>query len=140
VSAGVFVVSALTLLAALAHPSHTSTAELVARGDSIHVAIRLFADDLIGAGDLRAYVRRHFGMTDAAGTPVPLGWAGARRAGDEVFVRLAGRSSSGLSGAVVRHELLMERFADQVNLVRATYGGRTRTLVYLRGEGPKALP
>ena len=128
------------VLAGAGHPTHTSTARLTARGDSIHVAIRLFADDLAGTGDLRAYVGERFAIRDARGEPVALHWAGSKRSGDELVVRLSGAVAGGLRGAVVRHELLMERFADQVNLVRATYGGRTATLVFVRGDRPKGLP
>lgn len=139
-SPGALAVSVLALLGALAHPSHTSTAELTARGDSIHVTIRLFADDLAGTGDLSTYVAGRFRVVDARGAPIALEWAGAKRSGDVLVVRLGGRAPGGLSGAKVRHELLMERFADQVNLVRATYGGRTRTLVFVHGDGPRTLP
>ena len=38
------------------------------------------------------------------------------------------------------NRVLTERFADQVNLVRATYAGRSATLIFTRGDGPKALP
>jgi hypothetical protein len=130
----------VALLAAGAHPSHTSTAELVGRDDSVRVAIRIFADDLAGTGDLRAYVAERFAITDARGVPVPLEWAGSKRSGDVIVVRLGGRMPGGLSGAVVRHQLLMERFADQVNLVRARYAGHAVTLVFTRGDPPKALP
>lgn len=128
------------LVVAASHPTHTSTAELAVRGDSVHLAIRIFADDLAGTGDLRAYVEDHFDIVDAAGATVPLGWRGTRHTGSVVTVRLSGAARDGLRGAVVRHELLMERFVDQVNFVRATVGGRTTTLVFVHGDRPKALP
>ncbi len=131
----------LGLLAApVEHPTHTSAAEVIARGDSVLVAIRIFADDLAGTGDLRRYVARRFGIVDGKGTPVRLEWAGSEPTDDVLVVRLRGRAQAGLSRAVIRHQILTERFTDQVNLVRATYGGRTATLVFVGGEGPKALP
>ena len=139
-SPGALLAPLLALLTAVAHPSHTSTAELVARGDSVHVAIRIFADDLAGTGDPRTYVAERFAIVDGRGAPLSLEWTGSKRSGDVLVVRLRGRTRGGLSGAAVRHELLMERFPDQVNVVRARYAGRTATLVYLRGAGPKTLP
>lgn len=130
----------LALVVAASHPTHTSTAELAVRGDSVHLAIRIFADDLAGTGDLRTYVADHFDIVDAAGAAVALEWRGARHAGSVVTARLSGAAPGGLRGAVVRHELLMERFVDQVNFVRASVSGRTTTLVFVHGDGPKALP
>jgi hypothetical protein len=140
VSARMLLAPLLTVLVAAAHPSHTSTAELVARADSVQVAIRLFTDDLAGTGDLRSYVAERFAIVDGRGAPVALEWIGSRRVRDVVVVRLRGRTPAGLAGATVRHELLMERFADQVNVVRAKFGGRSTTLVFVRGDAPKALP
>ncbi len=36
--------------------------------------------------------------------------------------------------------LLTERFDDQINIVRATYDGRTTTLLFTPGDAPKVLP
>jgi hypothetical protein len=130
----------LAVVAGVAHPSHTSSAELVARGDSVLVTIRMFADDLAGTGDLRIYVGERFGITDRRGAPVPLEWSGSEPVSDVLVVRLRGLVPGGLHGAMVRHELLTERFNDQVNLVRARYGDRVVTLIYVRGDRPKVLP
>jgi hypothetical protein len=130
----------LAVVAGVSHPSHTSSAELVARGDSVLVTIRMFADDLAGAGDLKIYVGERFGITDPRGAPVPLEWSGSEPVSDVLVVRLRGLVPGGLHGAMVRHELLTERFNDQVNLVRARYGDRAVTLIYVRGDRPKVLP
>jgi hypothetical protein len=132
--------AAATLSIAFRHPAHTSSAELIGTGDSVQVAIRAFADDIATVGPVRAYVAGRFGLADRHGRPVGLAWVGADTAGDVLTVRLRGRIGGGLSGATVSHRLLTERFTDQVNLVRATYGRRTATLVFTRGDGPKALP
>ena len=130
----------MTVVVASAHPTHTSTAELDVRNDSVHVAIRLFADDLAGTGDLRGYVEDRFGIVDAGGVAVRLEWRGTRRSGEVVTARLAAGAPGALEGARVRHELLMERFADQVNFVRVSRGARTATLVFTRGDRSKPLP
>lgn len=69
-----------------------------------------------------------------------LAWAGAERTGDVILLRLRGEVPGGLAGARVTSLLLCERFEDQVNIVRAVYGGRSATLLFTRGEGAKALP
>jgi len=40
----------------------------------------------------------------------------------------------------IRMTLMCERFEDQVNIVRATYAGRTTSLLFTRGDQAKALP
>jgi hypothetical protein len=130
----------LAVVAGVPHPSHTSSAELVARRDSVLVTIRMFADDLAGTGDLKVYVGERFGIRDQRGAPVRLEWSGSEPVGDVLLVRLRGLVPGGLPGATVRHELLTERFNDQVNLVRARYADRVATLIYVRGDRPKTLP
>lgn len=123
-----------------AHPAHTSSAELVQQDDSVRVAIRVFADDIAEAGALLPYLEQRFGLVDGRGRPVVLRCDGAAREGDVMVIRLRGRVPAGLAGARVRHGVLTDRFADQVNVVRAAYGGRNATLIFTRGDGPKALP
>lgn len=137
-----------------AHPMHTAVAELEqvdARGATV-VQLRLFADDLIGAVPASAgprsqadsaiarYLRGSFAIADRSGRPVRLIWDGAERSGDVVLLRLRGRVPGGLAGARVTSLMLCERFADQVNVVRATYEGRAETMLFTRGEQSKTLP
>ncbi|MBA3496726.1 MAG: hypothetical protein H0T86_06445, partial [Gemmatimonadales bacterium] len=51
-----------------------------------------------------------------------------------------GRVPGGLTGARVTSLVLCERFEDQVNIVRAVYGGRATTLLFMRGGSAKVLP
>src|SRR5689334_12226599 len=136
------------------HPMHTAVAELEqvdARGTTA-VRLRLFADDLAGAVPVSAaagadadsatarYLRGSFAIADRSGRPVRLAWDGAERSGDVVLLRLRGQVPGGLAGARVTSLMLCERFADQVNVVRATYGGRAETMLFTRGEQTKTLP
>jgi hypothetical protein len=136
-----------------AHPMHTAVAELVqADADgTTSVRIRVYADDFSAAvppaadpaaADSAAarYLRGSFALADRAGRPVRLAWAGAERTGDVILLRLAGRVPGGLAGARVTSLVLCERFEDEVNLVRAVYGGRTETLLFTSGASSKALP
>jgi hypothetical protein len=135
------------------HPMHTAVAE-VTQADPrapATIRIRVFADDLertvrLPADPVEAdsamsrYVRGTFALADRAGRPLRLTWGGAERSGDVILLRLTAPAPGGLAGARVASLLLCERFADQVNIVRAVYGGRTTTLLFLRGETAKTLP
>ncbi len=140
VSAGRLLLAAAMLMPLGGHPMHTSSAELVERGDSVTVTIRAFADDIGTVAGLPDYTREHFRLLDRAGTAVPLAWDGSERQDDVVVLRLRGRLGGGLAGGRVENRILTDRFADQVNVVRAMYGRRTTTLIFTRGDGPKALP
>jgi hypothetical protein len=133
------------------HPTHTSAAELSQEaGGVVSVVIRLFADDIgatLGAppgqkptGEaLRSYLAHGFVILDRSGTRVALAWDDGVLSGDVLKLRSRTRVAGELSGATVTNRLLTERFADQVNVVRATYAGRSATLIFTRGDGPKAL-
>jgi hypothetical protein len=124
----------------MAHPTHSSSAELVQEADSVRVVLRVFADDVAAVGAVAPYIARRFTLVDRSGAPVRLVWAGADSGADVITIRLHGRVAAGLSGARVSNRVLTDRFADQVNLVRARYQRRTATLIFTRGDGPKALP
>jgi hypothetical protein len=152
------VVSGAWLLAAIvgwlalagSHPTHTSAAELSQEpGGTVSVVIRLFADDIgetVGAppgrkqaGEaLRRYLSDRFAIVDRSGARVALQWDDGAISGDVLTLR--SHTPGELAGAKVTNRVLTERFADQVNLVRATYAGRSATLIFTRGDGPKALP
>jgi uncharacterized protein DUF6702 len=140
------------LYLAAAHPMHTSVAELRYDGAAREamVTIRVYPDDLAGAvpGAERAvadsalvgYVRARFALTDRRGRSLRLEWQGVERAADALVIRLRAALPEGLEGARVAHLLLHDRFGDQVNVVRASYGRRTATLLFVPGDGPKRLP
>jgi hypothetical protein len=138
---------ALHALAAM-HPMHASVAELVDEpaARSALVTLRVFADDFRAAvpadrdSDAEAYVRSHFELRDASGRAIPLRWEGASRSGDVIQLRFRAELRAGLAGVRVRNLILCERFADQVNIVRATSAGRTASLLFTRGDQAKALP
>jgi hypothetical protein len=132
------------------HPMHTSVAELREAAGRVEVTIRVFPDDLEaavpgaakpGADALLAeYVLRRFAVAGRDGREVSLRWIGMERVGDVVRLQLEGDAGAGLGGATISHSLLLERFPDQVNVVRATYGGQTTTLIFVPGDAAKRLP
>jgi hypothetical protein len=46
----------------------------------------------------------------------------------------------GLAGARVRQAMHMELFDDQVNVVRAEYGGKQTSLLFTPGDPARVLP
>jgi uncharacterized protein DUF6702 len=135
-------VLALALTGGAAHPLHTSVTEVSSddRG-TVRVAIRLYADDLGSAADsaVARYVRGRFALRDRTDRPVLLRWDGLTRHDDAVVIRLEGTLSGGLVGARVANLLLTERFHDQVNVVRASWPGRSATLLFTQGDAGKAV-
>ena len=137
---------------AVAHPMHTAVAEITYDSGTRTAAIRIrvFADDFTAAlsqdratpsdSAMSRYVRGAFALADRSGRPLPIHWVGSAREGDVVVVHLRVTVPSGLAKGKVLSAILSERFPDQVNIVRASYDGRTITLLFTRGEPAKALP
>lgn len=135
------------------HPMHTAVVEITYQPISglAAIQIRVFQDDFAAtippapsgvAADsaMARYVRGAFRLTDRAGRALPLRWEGAEQSGDVVVLRLTAPAPEGLRGSQVLSALLCDRFEDQVNIVRASYDGRTTTLLFTRGDRAKAIP
>jgi len=136
------------------HPLHSALAEIEyqAKSGSVLIRVRVFRDDLAaatsGSSDslpsdsvLSHYVRERLTLSDSNGRQVSLWWQGAHQEGDMVQLELrADLGGGGLRHARIRAGLLCERFPDQVNIVRASYDGRTVTLLFTAGDSVKALP
>jgi hypothetical protein len=134
------------------HPMHTAVVEIAYQPASglAAIQIRVFRDDFsnVAGGpkgtpidsSAAAYVRSVFHIIDHAGRTLPLYWQSAEQSGDVVVLRLTAPAPAGLHGAEVSSALLCDRFEDQVNIVRASYEGRTSTLIFIRGDRAKALP
>jgi hypothetical protein len=96
--------------------------------------LRVFEQDLRAAAlaahlTPTGYVLRSVGL-EAGGRAVGLVECGERRAADAVLVCLRA-SVKDLRGIRVRNEILLERYADQVNIVRLERG-RTTTILLTR--------
>jgi hypothetical protein len=141
---------------AAAHPLHTAVAELSTAGGVLTIRIRAFSDDF-SAAVARATgttVLANYQVTDAAatryvlanmrienaGAPVALELVEQRREGDVTWLELRAARVSTMRGATVLNRLLMEMHADQVNIVKAQYDGRSYTTLFSRGDGAKKLP
>lgn len=136
-----------------AHPMHTAVAEISydTASRTASIQIRVFADDLDAAvaenrvpggadAAIWRYLEGKFELTNQVGRTLPLRWIGAERAGDVLLLRLVVWVPGGLSGVRITSAVLCERFADQINIVRAAYGGHTSTLLFTRGDQAKPLP
>jgi hypothetical protein len=144
---------AVCLLGRATHPIHTTATEVVQEADGrmVRIEVRLFPDDLaaaIGAAWetpdadslIRAYVSSHLTLSDRGGAPLSLQWIAADRLGDVVRAHLRTIVPGGLAGTKIRNRLLCDRFPGQVNVVRATYDGRSATLLFTPGDPAKPLP
>jgi hypothetical protein len=150
--AALFVSARLELPVPAVHPMHTSVTQISYDAGSCTAAIliRMFADDVAAAvgsdrevpadSAISRYVRASFTMVDRSGRSLPIQWLGAERIGDVVLLRLSAKAPQGFAQVKVLNALLADHFADQVNIVRASYDGRAATLLFTRGDPAKALP
>lgn len=143
---------------ALAHPLHTSVAELrLAPDGALTLSLRTFSDDFSAAvarATKTSVLRDHTVSDDAVaryvqaalelhvgGARVPLRLVSQRRDGDVTLLELrAEHPCRSLRGAQFVNRMLMEFHGDQVNLLKATYDGRSFTTLFAQGAPPKTLP
>jgi hypothetical protein len=143
--------------AGYAHPLHTTLTQLSYDASTrvLDVSVRVFTDDFSAAVMPRArtagvvvppdsamlrYLSGRFTLLRVGGGPIPLRWCGARRDGEVLFLCLRAVAQPSPLGARMRNALLSEVFADQVNIVQASYGGARRTLLFTPRDGMKELP
>ena len=140
-------VATLALLAA--HPLHTTLTQLTYRDAdrSVEVMVRGFADDFRAAlgedvtdSAASAYVRSGVTIADRTGRPLPAAWCGLKRTGDVLWLCLRARAPLGPRGLRLRVALLFDRYADQINIVQASYDGRRAALLFTRDDALKPLP
>ena len=141
---------------AVAHPLHTTLTQLAydASARVLNVTVRVFADDFGAAvmgrrvaaefvppdSAMMRYVGGRFALHGPRGESIPLRWCGMRREGEAMFLCLRAGGQPSPAGARMRNALLTEVFADQVNIVQASYGGAKRTLLFTPRDGMKPLP
>ena len=142
---------------AFAHPLHTTLTQLSYDASTrlLTVSVRVFADDFSAAvmpggrasslvvppdSAMLRYVSGRFTLQRSGGGPIPLRWCGMRRDGEALFLCLRAAGQPSPAGARLRNALLSEMFADQVNIVQASYGGARRTLLFTPWDGTKVLP
>lgn len=140
-----------------AHAIHSTLTEISVRADGrVLVRVRAFADDFSAAvarhariasapdlvvSDANAakYAEAMVWLSDRSGHRIPLTFKSQRRTADVVWLELEGTSAP-LAGAHVRNAMLFEVHADQVNIVKASYGGTAFTTLFSSGDQAKTLP
>jgi len=148
------VVIAATARSLDAHPLHTSLAEIVydPAAKEIRISIRVFIDDLTKASTAYArsrktspqtmfvdYARSAFIVADRGGHPIALASCGSKPVGDLMWLCLRAPAPAGLAGMQVTHRVLFDLYADQINIVQASYSGKRISLLFTRGDGLKRL-
>jgi hypothetical protein len=146
--------------AAAAHKFYTSLArvEYNAEGKSVEVSLRVFADDLELALTRRAgrrvsldrtedadrlvlaYLRDTFEIKNRDGATKALKWVGMELRSGVALIYVEAEMPEGLAGARLRDQLLFELYEKQVNTVSVRYPGARADLVFVRGDGERAVP
>ena len=136
----------------VAHPIHTSLAELVydQSAKEMRISLRVYVDDLTKASAsysraaspdsaMFAYARAYFGVADRNGKAVALASCGERLVGDLMWLCFRAPARAGPSGFSIAHKVLFDLYSDQINLVQANYNGRKVSLLFTKGDGFKKL-
>ena len=157
---GGVVVAWATTAPAAAHKYYTSLArvEYNAAEKTVEITLRIFADDLELAltrragGEVRldrtegaerlvlAYLRDTFELRNREGEGKALKWVGMELRAGVAWLYVEAEMPEGLAGARLRDHVLCELFAGQVNTVSVRYPGARGDLVFVRGDGERAVP
>ncbi len=136
---------ALALSIGAAHPLHSSLTTVAWRPETrtIEVAVRVFTQDLQDALTRRAqtacaYVQAALTLREAGGGTVSTSTCAMQREGDVTWIRFTAQLADP-HGLRLSNTMLFERFADQINIVQSSIGGRARTVLFTPGDGLKAL-
>jgi uncharacterized protein DUF6702 len=144
------------LLAALhgtapAHPLHTTFTTIEWRPDSrtLQIAVRVFTQDLRAAlsrapawadSAVCRYARGAMVVHAGSGRTLQATRCAAQDTADVTWIRLEVPTAT-VVGASVLSAFLFESFDDQVNIVQTSVvgGGRSRTMLFTKGDGPKPI-
>jgi hypothetical protein len=127
-----------------AHPVHAARIEIISgtNGD-VAATVRVYRQDFLPHEQVATatfYLASALIVTDARGARVSLHVDSLLSEGDRLRIVLHGKATSALSGGRLAVTLLQEKFPDQVNVASVQVAGRTRQLVFLRGDASQVLP
>lgn len=149
----------LTSDPAHAHPIHTTmtqvTVSRVSGGYAVELRIRAFVDDFSAAvaaargqppptdssfnvQDAQAYLQDKVRLFDGRAS-VRLEWCGMRRDGEVVWLCLKAASPARGRAFTMSNRLHMSLYADQVNLVKVTRDGRSRSHLFTARDGARTI-
>lgn len=85
------------------------------------------------------YLRKHFVMADPSRQVRPLTYIGKEEEADVTWLYLEVPFSGNPEGWVLKHDMLMEAFDDQVNMVNVKWGEDRKTYLFKAGKPVQAL-
>ncbi|GHB53294.1 DUF6702 family protein [Persicitalea jodogahamensis] len=125
---------------------------------TLEISIRAFTDDLekglsqangnrrilLRNGDennplVDKYLRKHFALADPERKLRTFSYIGKEEEADATWLYLEVPFQGDPDGWVMKNELLMEAFDDQVNMVNAKWGDDRKTYLFKKGKSVQAL-
>ncbi len=125
---------------------------------TLEISVRTFTDDLekglsqahenqrfeLRNGDqnnayLEQYLRKHFAVAGPDRQLRAFRYIGKEQEADATWIYLEVPFSGNPEGWVMRHDLLMETFDDQVNMVNVKWGNDRKTYLFKKGKSVQAL-
>ncbi|WP_375443945.1 DUF6702 family protein [uncultured Fibrella sp.] len=155
-------VMAVTLVAFRWHDFHTSLTQMQfeAKSQTVEISIRMFTDDLETALThenggklvqfggpakldqlLERYVRKHFVVADAQRKPKPYTYVGYEQESDAhwVYIEMPAGGPDPFKNIVIKQDILMDVFSDQVNLINIQYQQQKKTVVFRNNQPVQAV-
>ncbi|GAB2965866.1 hypothetical protein GCM10027048_39810 [Hymenobacter coalescens] len=151
----------LLVTAAWAHAYHASIMEarLNAKTQQLEVSLKVFTDDLetaLSHGQprpvsiaetpaaqltplLSGYLRRTVAVGTRPGEALPLNYLGLQQDKDAYWLHFSVKLPAATRSLTLRHRLLMEQFADQMNIVNLEAGGKKQSALFRAGNEEQQL-
>lgn len=137
-----------------AHDFHASVTQMQydPTGKTFEISIRVFTDDLekaltqelntpvrLSAGQksdliLEKYIRSHFGYVAPQKQPKAINYVGHEVEADANWLYLEMPYTEPFRGGLLKQNVLMEAFDDQVNMVNIQYQGQKKTFVFRKNQ------
>ncbi|MBD2701027.1 hypothetical protein IC229_10310 [Spirosoma sp. BT702] len=124
---------------------------------TFEISIRIFTDDFekalseasktkvsLGPDDkqdelIEKYVLAHFGYVTSQKQPKPIKYIGHEIEADANWLYLEMPYNEPFRGGLLKQNVLMELFDDQVNMVNLQYQGQKKTFVFRKNQPVQAL-
>ena len=131
-----------------------------AKSQTVEVSIRMFTDDLETAltrenggkpvqfgGSIKPdqllerYIRRHFVLADAQRKPRPYTYIGYDQESDAqwVYLEMPASGADTFKNVVLKQDILMDLFTDQVNIVNIQYNQQKKKVVFRNNQPVQAI-
>ncbi len=144
------------------HDFHTSMTQMQfePKSQTVEISIRMFTDDLetaltkenggkpvqFGSSTkpdqlLERYVRRHFVVADSQRKQRPFTYIGYEQESDAhwVYMEMPASGADTFKNIVIKQDILMDLFSDQVNLVNIQYNQQKKTVVFRNNQPVQAV-